>query len=666
MSLYNIYGYLYGDEAFKGKTIKLSDSYQVRIRLNDSDFAAEQGLSDSKSKFALRIPQPDHNEVELFECTSVTLPSYKPKEDIFEYGNNSKSFIYMDPTSLDDLEIELIEHYNNDNTLIVQNLVNLFLSKLFDEEAFVYKLDDYIPELTVLVFSNIFCPVILRYVFKELKLTDYTKYDLDYSSTDIAKWTLKFSYRSFYVVEESPEFREDEAEDVTEEDISTGDTEETEETTSAPNIDVPDPTQTEDKKEQDQTPPKQDDNPMEPPVEQNTETPSNTDDAVTAPPENAENAGQQPSENNTELKNQFNATGEQPDKQPTDNEVVLDEVAIKADKQETNTAANSNPVDLEKLSEEDRIDELAYRMMRGELDNGKPRYGKTYDAGYSEEERSKAQSVVNEMDWEGLKERHDARVANMLNTDNEYAASEDNKPMNNNVAVTEEATIDSTPELTALSEPIEQDPIKKPMSETPKPEESTTSAGPKISEEKLAKAGISKADPNERKYQGLTSTQWGEIAAKQDMQDGLREDNRGLNYDMLYCNGEIEKDKFKTAYEDYMSRNNKDSKTEQVAQTEQPEPEEVVEEQPKQEVKKQTIVKQNPDLITLTEADIDKYVPFLYKAAARGYFNKYKDEQGTLTLVVNEKMIDDNVPAIFRSTAKKAYKEYMADHPKQN
>lgn len=158
--------------------------------------------------------------------------------------------------------------------------------------------------------------------------------------------------------------------------------------------------------------------------------------------------------------------------------------------------------------------------------------------------------------------------------------------------------------------------LKKPISEAPKPEEPTASAGPKISEEKLARAGISKADPNERKYRG--------------------------------------------------SRNNKNSKAEQVTQTEQPEPEEVVEEQSKQEVKKQTIVKQNPALITLTEADIDKYVPFLYKAAARGYFNKYKDEQGTLTLVVNEKMIDDNVPAIFRSTAKKAYKEYSADHPIEN
>ena len=558
MSLCNIYGYLYGDESFKGKTIKLSDSYQVRIRLNDSDFAAEQGLSDSKSKFALRIPQPDHNEVELFECTSVTLPSYKPKEDIFEYGNNSKSFIYMDPTSLDDLEIELIEHYNNDNTLIVQNLVNLFLSKLFDEEAFVYKLDDYIPELTVLVFSNIFCPVILRYVFKELKLTDYTKYDLDYSSTDIAKWTLKFSYRSFYVVEESPEFREDEAEDVTEEDISTGDTEEKEETTSAPNIDVTDPTQTEDKKEQDQTPPKQDDNPMEPPAQQNTEAPPNTDDAVTAPSENAENAGPQPSENNTELKNQFNATGEQPDKQPTDNEVVLDEVAVKADKQETNTAANSNPVELEKLSEEDRIDELAYRMMRGELDNGKPRYGKTYDAGYTEEERSKAQSVVNEMDWEGLKERHDARVTNMINeapTENVAAKQNDTTntitPKNETSTLPDRATMLNL--ISANSEKNEKEstvkqgnltltgqtstdtkPVTKTVKEepkpTPKPEQKPETKTP-IKEEPKQEAKKEKSETPKKKYydddgpkyaggmqskDGLTLNQWAYISAKQD------------------------------------------------------------------------------------------------------------------------------------------------------
>lgn len=97
-----------------------------------------------------------------------------------------------------------------------------------------------------------------------------------------------------------------------------------------------------------------------------------------------------------------------------DQEIVLDNVDIKADEGQSKTkeTAATNPVDLNKLSGDDRIDELAYRMMRGQLDNGKPRYDKTYKAGYTESERAAAQGIVNQKDWEGLKERHDARVAN--------------------------------------------------------------------------------------------------------------------------------------------------------------------------------------------------------------------------------------------------------------
>ena len=192
MSLCNVYGYL------TNKTIKLSDSYQVRLKLDDSDFWS--GNSPKNNRYALKTAKPENGEIELCECTSVTLPSYKPKEEIFEYGNNSKTIIYMDPTSLGDLEIELIEHYDENGTLAITSLVNLFLSKLFDEDTFEYKLTDYIPELTVYVFNNIFTTVYLKYVFKELKLVDYSKFDLDYGSADIAKWTLKFSYRSFYVL----------------------------------------------------------------------------------------------------------------------------------------------------------------------------------------------------------------------------------------------------------------------------------------------------------------------------------------------------------------------------------------------------------------------------------------------------------------------------------
>ena len=203
MGLCNIYSYLN-----TYKTIKLSDAYQVRIQLKDVDFDIE------KNPYALPFVKPENNEIELFECTSVTLPTYKPKEDIFEYGNNSKAFVYMDPKSLDDLEIEVLEHYERPvhcdaDALYIDALVNLFLSKLFDDEKFVYKLNDYIPQLTINVFKNDFSEVVMQYIFRELKLTDYTKYELDYSSTDIAKWTLKFSYRSFYACYPGEKFETD-------------------------------------------------------------------------------------------------------------------------------------------------------------------------------------------------------------------------------------------------------------------------------------------------------------------------------------------------------------------------------------------------------------------------------------------------------------------------
>lgn len=383
MSLCNIYGYLNGDGI--AKTIKLSDSYQVRLRLEDSDFAL--GVTNaSKSKYALNINQPENNEIELFECTSVTLPAYKPKEDIFEYGNNSKSFIYMDPKSLNDLEIEVIEHYSNNNTLAIQDLVNLFLSKLFNEDTFEYILNDYIPELTVSVFSNIFSTIYLKYIFKELKLTNYTKYDLDYSSTDLAKWTLKFSYRSFEVISGEELAYADEITNNLNDDINSGDDEQTEieETVSTQEPVLDNPALEENKKtDRNETPTQSlvsnqpDSNPQETP----------------------------PSDSNNNLKNQFNATGTKPEGEPAKKK------------------ATDNPVDLSSLNEDDRIDELAYRMMRGELDNGRPRYNKTYEAGYTEDERYAAQSIVNERDWEGLKERHDARVASRANAANTEVAN---------------------------------------------------------------------------------------------------------------------------------------------------------------------------------------------------------------------------------------------------
>ena len=639
------------------KTVKLSDSYSVTIKLDDKDFDIEN------NKYALRILVPENNTIEMIGCTSVTLPAYKTKEDFFEYGNNGKSFIYMDPKSLSDLELEFIENYDRNNELSIQNLVTLFQSKLFDEETFFYKLEDYIPEIKIHVYNNVFTKQVLVYTFNELKLVDYTKYNLDYASSDTAKWTLKFSFRSFkatteenyrgerevkemeyfdkvpHVVEpvdnpiaaaqyeammaarggqnapsrspnitaqedlknaeanlenlkktktlsldkEQKELQnikqqreelqkqledkknslakneanaakfEQERQEASAEKFRAEEEKRQQEqslfglgsalTTAGYDDRIKSNEQWENRALNDRTNARKQANAdrndiakleaqlaeLDKKESATTKTLNDKKAKNDAVAKEINNAKQQvnklkEADKNTALKNEFNSTGEI----PTGNKIT------------------NNPVDLTKLSSEDRIDELAYRMMRGELDNGKPRYDKTYEAGYTETERKAAQGVVNEKDWEGLKERHDTRVANNINEN----STENNKP--------------ATQEQTALIEQPKPEPI--PVVEHSKPES-------------------------------------------------------------------------------------------------EPEP---IKEQPKSEPVKERPkpkVQQNPDLITLTESDIDKYVPFLYKSMAKGYFNKYKDDQGTLTLVVNEQMINDNVPALFRSTAKNALKEYRADHP---
>lgn len=171
MGLCNIYEYQ------RLKSIKLSDSYGVQIRINEED----------------------KEPLILYECTSVTLPTIKMKTDVIQYGNNAKMFVYPDYSNIGELELEFLEHYSKENVLCIQNFVNTCLNKLFNDHLFTYKLNDYIHELIIKVYSNNFDYCSIEHVFHHLKLSDYTKYDLDYSSSEIAKWTLKFMFMEYFV-----------------------------------------------------------------------------------------------------------------------------------------------------------------------------------------------------------------------------------------------------------------------------------------------------------------------------------------------------------------------------------------------------------------------------------------------------------------------------------
>jgi hypothetical protein len=104
---------------------------------------------------------------ELPECLSVSLPSYKYKEEIYKYGNNEKKFLIPDYTGLEDLSLDFMENYREDMKdyayLRIQDLVNIFLNRLYDPTAGVasYNLTDYIKEIVVSVYKNNFSDVVI-------------------------------------------------------------------------------------------------------------------------------------------------------------------------------------------------------------------------------------------------------------------------------------------------------------------------------------------------------------------------------------------------------------------------------------------------------------------------------------------------------------------------
>ena len=541
-------------------SIKLPDTFIVSIKWNKTD----------------------SNYTVLRSCTQFQPPVVKYKKEIQNFGNNGWAFVIPE-WEVDDVSFT----FNEDTNFSISKLLSHAMQYLFDfsDDKWYYK-ENNIYEILVDVYDNNFNKIIYRYTYRYLKLVKYENYQLDYSNDALTSLSLTFSF--MYANEQACDI-----------DPSSSN--------------VPDITDT----TQNAPPAKslsqdiaQDYNkPAMKPEDAN----SNTQQDRSSNQQTSEQAAAQVLESQKTESKQTPKTEEVQSSavkapESNDQQIVLDNVDNKANEgagaNKTKETTATNPVDLSKLSGNDRIDELAYRMMRGQLDNGKLRYDKTYKAGYTESERAAAQSIVNQKDWEGLKKRHDARVANKdthYSTAAETEVAKTDYTPNKDIAQSRSADIVSpasqstggqsaadaaakarlaaeqrnkSQDVAINTKPLEQKQEAQPKQETtkvahPEPQKSeekkqpkqeatqVAKTSPKISEEKLEKAGISKANKNERKYRGLTSTQWGEIAARKDLQDGLRKDGKGANYDILYANGDIDKTKFDSGYKSYMEKNKK-------------------------------------------------------------------------------------------------------------
>ena len=541
-------------------SIKLPDTFIVSIKWNktDSDYTV------------------------LRSCTQFQPPIVKYKKEIQNFGNNGWAFVIPE-WEVDDVSFT----FNEDTNFSTSKLLSHAMQYLFDfsDDKWYYK-ENNIYEILVDVYDNNFNKIIYRYTYRYLKLVKYENYQLDYSNDALTSLSLTFSF--MYANEQACDI-----------DPNSSNIPDITDTTQ----DAPPATSLSQDIAQDYN------KPAMKPEDANSNTQQDRSNQQTSEQAAAQVLESQKTESKQTPKTEQVQTPAA-DKQETNNDkdIVLDNVDNKAIEgagaKKTKETAATNPVDLSKLSGNDRIDELAYRMMRGQLDNGKSRYDKTYKAGYTESERAAAQSIVNQKDWEGLKKRHDARVANK---DTHYSTAAETEVVktdytpNKDIAQSRSADIVSpasqstggqsaadaaakarlaaeqrnkSQDVAVNTKPVEQKQEAQPKQETtkvahPEPQKSeekkqpkqeatqVAKASPKISEEKLEKAGISKANKNERKYRGLTSTQWGEIAAKKDLQDGLRKDGKGANYDILYANGDIDKTKFDSGYKSYMEKNKK-------------------------------------------------------------------------------------------------------------
>ena len=541
-------------------SIKLPDTFIVSIKWNKTD-----------SDYTI-----------LRSCTQFQPPIVKYKKEIQNFGNNGWAFVIPE-WEVDDVSFT----FNEDTNFSISKLLSHAMQYLFDfsDDKWYYK-ENNIYEILVDVYDNNFNKIIYRYTYRYLKLVKYENYQLDYSNDALTSLSLTFSF--MYANEQACDI-----------DPNSSNIPDITDTTQ----DAPPATSLSQDIAQDYN------KPAMKPEDANSNTQQDRSNQQTSEQAAAQVLESQKTKMEQDSKTEQVQTPAA-DKQETNNDkdIVLDNVDNKAIEgagaKKTKETAATNPVDLSKLSGNDRIDELAYRMMRGQLDNGKSRYDKTYKAGYTESERAAAQSIVNQKDWEGLKERHDARVANK---DTHYSTAAETEVVktdytpNKDIAQSRSADIVSpasqstggqsaadaaakarlaaeqrnkSQDVAVNTKPVEQKQEAQPKQETtkvahPEPQKSeekkqpkqeatqVAKASPKISEEKLEKAGISKANKNERKYRGLTSTQWGEIAARKDLQDGLRKDGKGANYDILYANGDIDKTKFDSGYKSYMEKNKK-------------------------------------------------------------------------------------------------------------
>ena len=171
---------------WKNKSIKLSDTFDVLIKY------------DNKTDYE-----------RLVHCTGFTLPKLEYEEETYEYGNVAQVFVKPKYDSCKEITLEFIEKMETtknsyDNSVVLNKVLKSLgysLNQTFSQGLMTnfanYDINYMIGELIIKIANNKLWRYVYKYYFKNLKIVNYTIYNLDYQSESPCKVSVTLAFETY-------------------------------------------------------------------------------------------------------------------------------------------------------------------------------------------------------------------------------------------------------------------------------------------------------------------------------------------------------------------------------------------------------------------------------------------------------------------------------------
>lgn len=189
-------------EFWKNKSIKLSDSFEILITFKNGN-----------------------EPTSLYNCTGFTIPKLEYEEEVLSYGNLAQVFQTPKYDSCKELTLEFTEMMdkskktNKEKQMVVLSKVfeymgfkttQLFANGEMQSNSATYSFDKIIPTIEIKVLNNKLWRYKYKYHFGNLKIINYSIYNLDYQTESPCKVTVNLAFETYYkqAIDEPVEYGE--------------------------------------------------------------------------------------------------------------------------------------------------------------------------------------------------------------------------------------------------------------------------------------------------------------------------------------------------------------------------------------------------------------------------------------------------------------------------